>query len=120
MGRIVEAINEEHPEVDLTLDSFHSRGNPHAVFTVLHKTNVDDALNAVTADYERRLELMQGQKDQLMQVIAMLGAGNLQAAQGQDSHGNQVNIHIGANANVKQLTVGDSNTNTMQTEGTTS
>jgi hypothetical protein len=77
----------------LTLKNFEVTGTPHATFTVLHKDYTEDALKAVTADYERRLELLEGQKDELIQVIAMLGSGNV-----------QINIDtIAGNANIQSI-----------------
>jgi uncharacterized protein YjbI with pentapeptide repeats len=77
MSRIVEAINEKHPEFELKLDSFHSRGQPHAKFTVLHKEHVEAAKSHVTNDYEARFAALEGQQDHLMKMFAML-VGNPQ------------------------------------------
>ncbi len=77
MDQIVQAINEQHPEIELRLDSFHSRGQPHATFTVLHKDSIEEALKTITIGYETRLKVLEGQKEQLMQVVKMLGSGNV-------------------------------------------
>lgn len=94
MDRVVQVINEQHPEFELKLDSFHSRGQAHAVFTVLHKDNVEEVRKAVTSEYETRLKVLEGQKEQLMQVIAMLGSGGItiQSAEG--------------GVNIRQITAG--------------
>jgi uncharacterized protein YjbI with pentapeptide repeats len=66
MDQVVQAIHERRPDIELRLDSFHSRGQAHAVFTVLHKDDIEEALRAVTAGYETRLKVLEGQRDQLM------------------------------------------------------
>lgn len=77
MDRIVAAINAQYPEFELTLDSFQSRGQPHAKFTVLHQEQVAAAKQQVASEYESRINVLEGQKDQLMQVIRMLGSGGI-------------------------------------------
>jgi uncharacterized protein YjbI with pentapeptide repeats len=72
MSRIVEAINEQHPEFELKLDSFHSRGQPHAKFTVLHKEYVEAAKSQVTTDYESRLAVLEGKQEQMMALFSKL------------------------------------------------
>jgi uncharacterized protein YjbI with pentapeptide repeats len=69
MDRVVQAINERQPEIELRLDSFHSRGQAHAVFTVLHKDNVEEALKAVTAGYEMRIKMLEEQKDEFKELL---------------------------------------------------
>lgn len=73
LEQVVRAINDRQPEITVQLDSLHSR----AVFTVRHHDNVAEVRQAVTAEYETRLKVLEGQKDQLMQVIALLGAGSI-------------------------------------------
>lgn len=68
MNRVVQAINEKHPEFDLKLDSFHSRGIPHAVFTVEHKEAAKEALNQIRTEYK----VLEGKREQLLEVIQML------------------------------------------------
>lgn len=77
MDQVVQSINDRRPNIELRLDSFHSRGKAHAVFTVLHKDNIEEVLNEVTANYETRIKVLEGQKEQLMQVVKMLGSGNV-------------------------------------------
>lgn len=77
MDQVVQAINERRPEIELKLATFDARGEAHATFTVLHKDNVEEALKSITAGYEMRLKVLEGQKEQLMQVVAMLGSGNV-------------------------------------------
>lgn len=77
MSRVVEMINQQNPGFKLELVNFDKRGAPHATFTVLHHADVEAAQSEVAAIYEQRLTALEAQKDQLMQVIAMLGAGGV-------------------------------------------
>ena len=72
MDKVVQAINEQHPEFELKLDSFHSRGQPHATFTVLHKEVADEALQQIASEYDTKIKVLEGQKEQLMEVISNL------------------------------------------------
>ncbi len=74
MNQVVLAINEKHPEFELKLDSFHSRGQPHVKFTVLHKEHTPVALEEIRHDYENRIRIIEGKKDQLLEVISMLAS----------------------------------------------
>lgn len=77
MDRIVQAINEQHPEFELKLDSFQSRGQPHAKFTVLHKEHVEAAKQQVTINYESRITSLEGKVEQLTQMFALVGSGQV-------------------------------------------
>jgi hypothetical protein len=77
MDRVVQAIKERRPEIELKLATFDARGQAHATFTVLHKDAVEAAKADVTAGYERRILALEAQKEQLMDVIHMLGSGNV-------------------------------------------
>jgi hypothetical protein len=73
MDQVVQAINQQHPEFELRLDSFHSRGQPHAVFTVIHHEQTDaGALEQITASYEARLAALEGKQEQLMALFGHL------------------------------------------------
>ena len=74
MDKVVQAVNDAHPDFELRLDSFHSRGQPHAVFTVLHQEQADPALQQIRQDYEARIQQLQGKEAALMQVIDMLSS----------------------------------------------
>ncbi len=100
MSRIVETINEKYPEFELKLDSFHSRGLPHAKFTVLHKEDVETAKNHVTTDYESRIAALEGKQEQLMEIVSTLI--NKPQYIGRDY------IAISEKAQVNQLTTGES------------
>lgn len=75
MNHVVEAINEQYPELNLDLINFDKRGKPHATFTILRKDDIETAKAQVTAIYERRIFALEAQKEQLMDVIKMLGSG---------------------------------------------
>ncbi len=77
MGHVVQETNARHDKFKLDLINFDKRGQPHATFTVQHKEQIEEALKEVTAGYETQLQILEGQKDQLMQVVAMLGAGSI-------------------------------------------
>jgi len=68
MDQVVQAINEKKPEFELKLDSFHSRGKPHAVFTVLHKENVDKAHEQIAESYERIIKNLEMERDKLWEL----------------------------------------------------
>jgi hypothetical protein len=72
MDRVVQAINERHPEFELKLTSFDSREQPHATFTVIHKDYAEEALKQVTTNYEAKIKVLEGKREQLMEVISML------------------------------------------------
>jgi len=71
IDKVVQAIHEKHPEFELKLDSLHSRGQPHAVFTVLHKDYADEAIRQITLDYEMKIKKLEGKQESLMEVISM-------------------------------------------------
>jgi hypothetical protein len=84
MDQVVQAINKRRPDIELKIATFDARGQAHVTFTVLHQDYTEDALKEVTAGYEMRLKILEGQNNQLMDVIKMLGSGNvmLQPADG--------------------------------------
>jgi CRISPR/Cas system-associated protein Csx1 len=56
LGKVVQAINKKRPELELKLESFDSRGLPHAMFTVLRREDCDEALqNEIKAAYEAQI-----------------------------------------------------------------
>ncbi len=69
MARIVEAINEDHPEFELKLDSFQSRGQPHATFTVVHKEYLGQAQIDIKNKYESNIQALQGQMKEFQEVL---------------------------------------------------
>jgi hypothetical protein len=71
MDKIVQGIDERHPEFELKLDSFHSRGTPRAVFTVLHKEVAEQALQKIKHDYEKRIAVLEAHKESLERCFSM-------------------------------------------------
>jgi len=72
MDQVVQAINEKHPKFELKLDSFHSRGQPHAKFTVLHKEIADEAQKQIAQRYEQEIKYLEGQRDYANEMIFQL------------------------------------------------
>lgn len=72
MDKVIQAINEKYPEFELRLDSFHSRGQPHAVFTVLHKEHVSEAHRQITESYERIIKNLEAERDRLWELNSRL------------------------------------------------
>ncbi|SPD76015.1 putative Pentapeptide repeat protein [uncultured Desulfobacterium sp.] len=118
MDRIVQSINERNPEFDLKLDSFHSRGSPRAVFTVLHKEIADEALSLIKSEYENRVALITAQYDTLkdcyQDIIGRLPMGDTYNIYGQtasvgpgahahDIEFNQLWKEVGHNIDLNQL-----------------
>ncbi|QTA79803.1 Pentapeptide repeat-containing protein [Desulfonema limicola] len=65
MDKVVQAINEKHPEFSLDMVSFDKRGTPHATFTVLYKESTDEALRQITISYERMVKNLESERDRL-------------------------------------------------------
>lgn len=72
MDRVVQAINEKHPEFELKLSTLDSRRQPHAIFTVVHKDHVEAAQHRVTTDFEQRLAALEGKQEQMMELFARI------------------------------------------------
>jgi Pentapeptide repeats (8 copies) len=70
MNKVVNEINQKHPQFELKLDSFQSKGTPHAVFTVLHKENSDKALNEITHEYEKTNQRLEGKIEILKDIVS--------------------------------------------------
>ncbi len=70
MDSVVNEINQKHPQFEIRLDSFHSRGTPHAVFTVLHKEHTDDALAEITNGYEKTIQRLEGRIDTFKEIVS--------------------------------------------------
>lgn len=65
MNKVVQVINERYPQFELKLDSFHSKGQPHAVFTVFDKNVAEEALKQIKSDYETRIANLEVERDAL-------------------------------------------------------
>jgi hypothetical protein len=76
MDQVVQAINKKHPEFELSLDSFHSRVKPRAVFTVLHQKHADEAINQIKVNYERKIndlyEALEGERSRFDKLVTKL------------------------------------------------
>lgn len=113
MDAIVRAINEEHPEFDLKLDSFTARGHPRAVFTVVHKDNVEPARVAVSEDYEylcgvcEELKRVQDAQAQTMQTMRKLLAEPRTKIVKEKIMGSKYEIHDVKASGHSQLHFGD-------------
>ena len=68
MDRIVQAINEERPEIELTLQSFNFKGNARAVFNVVRKKHKQEAYNLVKIEYERQFAKLEGKYEILREL----------------------------------------------------
>ena len=56
MDQVVQAINERRPELELRIESFDSRGQPHVNFTVLHHAYCEEALQSeIKTAYEAQI-----------------------------------------------------------------
>lgn len=124
MARIVQAINADHPEFDLKLDSFHSRGQPYAKFTVVHKQYVEKARKKTVERYETRISVLEGRIDQIehffsafieqpkvqqevfINQLALTEKGDV--TMGDTTNIGHDNISIDGNARVDNLTTGAS------------
>jgi hypothetical protein len=69
MERVVQAINEQHPEFELKLTTLDSRGQPHATFTVMRAEYVETAQQQIATDYETQIKVLEGQRDQANNLL---------------------------------------------------
>lgn len=72
MDQIVQTIDKRYPEFQLKLVSLDSRGQPHAVFTVLQQEQVETAKNQVSLDYEYRIAALEGKQEQMLEFMAKI------------------------------------------------
>lgn len=88
MDQVVQEINNQNPDYELALDSFHSRGLPRAVFTIRNKTHASDAFKIVKIKYENKIKVLEAERDTLEKcffwaikeprtVIEKLGMGDI-------------------------------------------
>jgi len=99
MDQVVQAINEQQPEIELKLDSFHSRGQPRAVFTVFHREYTEDALKQITYQYEQKIKYLEGKNEALNDVISSYINKPQQLIQGKNITMGD-NIQFSGNGNV--------------------
>ena len=118
MDQVVQAIHKQRPEVELKLESFHSRGQSRAVFTVIHNDYKDDALRLITEKYEQKLKFLEGKNEALNDIISSCINKPQQLIQGKNiTIGDNTmgdNINFSGNGNVAfgkdQATVNQTNT----------
>ena len=70
VDQVVQAINEQRPEIELKLDSFHSRGQPRAIFTVLNYDYKNEASKQVAIEYEKKLRFLEGRNEILKELVS--------------------------------------------------
>jgi uncharacterized protein YjbI with pentapeptide repeats len=70
IDRIVHEINEQHPEWELTLDSFHSRWQPHATFSILDEEYIVNAFHQIKIKYEETLNTLSGKYKESNRVLS--------------------------------------------------
>ncbi|MCF7958194.1 MAG: ankyrin repeat domain-containing protein [Phycisphaerae bacterium] len=71
MDRVVQAIREKTPDYDLKIDSINARGlAPSIKFTVQQKEQQDEALKAITEQYENKINMLETDKDRLYELLA--------------------------------------------------
>jgi len=126
MDQVVQSINSQRPEIELKLDSFHSRGQPRAVFTVFHKHDVDEAKKQIVYEYEKRIANLEGQNETLNKVISSFINNPQQLIEGNyyvyvakgDNKMNEKNINIvkGKNNKIGAMGKGQSNFNQTNIE----
>lgn len=75
MDRIVQAINECQPDIELKLKNFETTGTPHATFTVIHQDHVEAVQQQLIAQYEERIHILEGQKEVLMELFSKTMSG---------------------------------------------
>lgn len=71
MDRVVQAINEQHPEFELNLLTLDSRGQPHVTFTVIHKDYAEEALEQIRIDYEAIIKALETERDLLDRFLTL-------------------------------------------------
>lgn len=69
MDQVVQAVNEQNPEFKLKLTTLDSRGQPHAIFSVLHKKHVKRVQKKVGELYERIIMNLENERDFLRNLL---------------------------------------------------
>jgi len=124
IDKVVQGINEKHPEFELKLDSFHSRGQPHAVFTILHKEYADEAIRQIKLDYETKIKVIEAERN-LLERLFTKAIERTQTFINTLQTGNFIedrssNIHAGGNVIDSILTAGDGNSTSSTFQATNS
>lgn len=116
INQIVNGITALHPEWELKLDSFHSRGQPHANFTIRENDLIVQAFQQIKTHYEATLNRLKGQYEASNRILAtvireltdkpqIMLTGDIVIG---DKHIGRDNIEISGQAHVNHLTTGDS------------
>lgn len=72
MNKVVNSINQKYPQFGLKLDSFHARGTPHAVFTILLEKYADNAVKEIEKGYQKTIHSLEGEVTALERVVSKL------------------------------------------------
>jgi hypothetical protein len=71
MDRVVQAIREKKPELDIKIDSINARGlAPSIRFTVRNEEHKEPALEQVQKEYEIKLKQLESERDRYYQLLA--------------------------------------------------
>jgi ribonuclease HII len=68
MDQLVRAINEQRPEIELRLDSFHSRGQPKAIFTLINKHDIKKIERQIKQEFETKIKVLENEKKILNEI----------------------------------------------------
>ncbi|TES90080.1 MAG: pentapeptide repeat-containing protein [Desulfobacteraceae bacterium] len=71
MDLVVHDINKKHPKFELRLDSFHSRVNPRAIFTIINKDYADEVQSQIKEKYEAQIKVLKAERDTLEDCFRM-------------------------------------------------
>jgi uncharacterized protein YjbI with pentapeptide repeats len=116
INQIVNNIKDLHPDWELKIDSFHSRGQPHANFTIREKDLIAQAFSQIKTKYEATLNRLKGQYEESNRILSeivkeltnkpqLMITGDIIMG---DKRIGRDNIEISGQAQVNQLTTGDS------------
>ncbi len=115
IDQIVNDIKDLHPEWELKLDSFHSRGQPHANFTIREKDLIAQAFQQIKTNYEATLNRLKGQYEETNLLLSrfmkeltnrpqLVLNGDIIVG---DKNIGRDNIEISGQAQVNQLSTGN-------------
>ncbi|MCP4108520.1 MAG: pentapeptide repeat-containing protein [Desulfobacteraceae bacterium] len=72
INEVVQEINKKHPDFELKLDSFSSRSEPHAKFTIIDEDHIKKAFELVSNKYEEKIRILEGVKDELQKAFSSI------------------------------------------------
>ena len=70
IDQIVNDIADLHPEWELKIESFHSRGRPHVKFTIREKALIAQAISQIKTKYEATLNKLEGQYEETNKLLS--------------------------------------------------